>query len=59
MMKELEPGERVYHRDDPRGPRGDVHEVRDLGERGTRAYVFWPNRAAEWIGVEYLTRARP
>jgi hypothetical protein len=59
MMKELEPGERVYHRDDPCGPRGEVQEVRDFGEGRVRALVKWDTGSSvpTWSGVEYLREA--
>lgn len=53
MAQQLNPPRRVYHKDDPRGPRGEVHEV-----RGDRSYVFWPDRAAEWIRNEFLKEDR-
>lgn len=52
-------GDRVYHKDDPTGARGDVLEVRDFGERGVRALVKWDlEKTPTWGGIEHLRHAQ-
>ena len=56
------PTDRVYHKDDPQGPRGTIIETREFGLAGARALVQWdatipgPNPPT-WCAVDYLRQA--